>query len=707
MPKQLPSSSSAKKILSAALLVVGLAALARFTPSVAEAAGCVSGQLIKGSGAAVYYCGADARRYVFPNLATYRTWYADFSTVQTVSDATIAAIPIGGNVTYRPGVRLVKITTSPTVYAVDAGGVLRAIGSEDVARQLYGSNWSRTVDDISDAFFVNYRGGADITAAAAFTPATAVSGAASINADKALAATGSAATVTRAATLTLTPDVTRLTSEQTMTVSVAISDPAGVSGVSLFLKGNLLKYCGQTGSPTTATCSATVNGGDYADGSVLAIYGQEVNRNGERFVSATRTVTTSGGTAAASSVSLTYSPTTSVLNAGQQKSVTVTAYDPDGLSSVAVFVNGTMAQNCQQNGVVTNATCTTTLYGTNYPSGSTVSVYGQAVDKNGVPTISAAATFTVEVGASSSGASVTLGFSPNATSLAIGDTMTVQVSAYAPHGFNSLALFANGARVQSCNASSAGTRANCNVTLYGANYASGSTVGVYAQAVDTDGIAVVSPTTNLTILAGTAASSLISLSFSPYATAIAPTQSTTVTVTANDSYAVSSIAVYVNNALARTCTMTGSSLTASCSVTLNGANYASGSTISVYGRAENANGGSNLSATSTLSVSSAAVGNGSASLFISPSVAALSGTQTATVTVMAYDPTGLGSVNVFVNGSNVRSCSQSGTWPTGASCTYVISAANYGSGTSLTIYGQGVSTAGATTNSATSSIAIN
>jgi hypothetical protein len=105
---------------------------------------------------AVYYYGTDSRRYVFPNAQTYFTWYKDFSTVKTVTSAEMAAAQIGGNVTYRPGTRLVKITSDPNVYAVEPGGKLRWIQSEAVALALYGPQWSQRVDDIPDAFFFNY-----------------------------------------------------------------------------------------------------------------------------------------------------------------------------------------------------------------------------------------------------------------------------------------------------------------------------------------------------------------------------------------------------------------------------------------------------------------------------------------------------------------------------------------------------------------------
>src|SRR3989344_2562610 len=114
---------------------------------------------------AVYYHGADGKRYVFPNSQTYFTWYADFSRVTIVSGAEMAALPIGGNITYRPGTRLVKIVSDPNVYAVEPNGTLRWIQSEAVALALYGEGWNRRIDDIPDAFFFNYKQGDPLAAA--------------------------------------------------------------------------------------------------------------------------------------------------------------------------------------------------------------------------------------------------------------------------------------------------------------------------------------------------------------------------------------------------------------------------------------------------------------------------------------------------------------------------------------------------------------
>ncbi len=156
-------------------------------PLKASAAGCTSGSLIKGSLSAVYYCGADMKRYVFTNDKAYKTWYADFSGVTKISDADLASIQIGGNVTYRPGVKMLKITSDPKVYAIGKGGVLRAIGSEAVASCLYGSTWNKQIDDISDAFFTNYTVGNAIAACGDFDKNAEMSSSQSVNQDKNLA----------------------------------------------------------------------------------------------------------------------------------------------------------------------------------------------------------------------------------------------------------------------------------------------------------------------------------------------------------------------------------------------------------------------------------------------------------------------------------------------------------------------------------------
>lgn len=114
------------------------------------------------SDTAVYYYGADGRRYVFPNEKVYFTWYSNFSKVKILQVSQMSLIPIGGNVTYKAGSKLVKFQTDVKTYLPTKGGNLRWVQTEAVARGYFGTDWNQHVDDISEAFYVNYKFGEPI-----------------------------------------------------------------------------------------------------------------------------------------------------------------------------------------------------------------------------------------------------------------------------------------------------------------------------------------------------------------------------------------------------------------------------------------------------------------------------------------------------------------------------------------------------------------
>ncbi len=178
-----------KRILSFLTAVAALAtAVMPFAASAAtvDTQSISPGDLIKGDlQSSVYYFAPDGKRYVFPNEKTYFTWYKDFKTVKTISNKRLSALPLGrSNVTYRPGVKMVKITTDPRTYAVDRGGILRQVSSEQLAQTLYGLNWKDKIDDVPDAFFSNYRIGTEINNSLDYDPAAVQTATTSILQDK-------------------------------------------------------------------------------------------------------------------------------------------------------------------------------------------------------------------------------------------------------------------------------------------------------------------------------------------------------------------------------------------------------------------------------------------------------------------------------------------------------------------------------------------
>jgi len=146
-----------------------------------------AGSLVRGQSlSAVYYYAKDGFRYVFPNDKTYFTWYQNFDTVKWLSDADLGKIQIGGNVTYRPGVKMIKINSDPKTYAVGENGSLHWVSTEAAAISLYGSNWNTKIDDVPDGFFSNYTMSSDIEDSSDFVPADETATATSIDSDKGL-----------------------------------------------------------------------------------------------------------------------------------------------------------------------------------------------------------------------------------------------------------------------------------------------------------------------------------------------------------------------------------------------------------------------------------------------------------------------------------------------------------------------------------------
>jgi hypothetical protein len=142
------------------------------------------GDLIIGSNKAVYYFGADAKRYVFPTEKIYKSWYHDFSNLKKINDSLLAMIPLGGNVTYRPGSCLLKMQTDPKVYAIDRGGILRWIIDEDLASQIYGANWTKQIADLDEAFIPDYKWGSPLNNAQDFVAKDILEQVSDINTDK-------------------------------------------------------------------------------------------------------------------------------------------------------------------------------------------------------------------------------------------------------------------------------------------------------------------------------------------------------------------------------------------------------------------------------------------------------------------------------------------------------------------------------------------
>jgi hypothetical protein len=249
--------STLRFLCTAALTATGL-----FVGLAAHAASPTPGDLVKLSNRPdVYYYGSDAKRYVFPNEKTYFTWYTGFST-KTVTDTELAAIPIGGAVTYRPGTKLVKVTTDPKVYAVSHGGTLRWITTEALATQLFGSQWNLFVEDLPDAFFATYKLGSPISAAGDYSASSEQTQSATISADKQplpVSPTPVPPTpTTTTGTIALSLSKTVAQAGDFITIIGTSTHPTGITSLKVFFDDVLVKTC--TASPCSGETQIPVSG---------------------------------------------------------------------------------------------------------------------------------------------------------------------------------------------------------------------------------------------------------------------------------------------------------------------------------------------------------------------------------------------------------------------------------------------------------------
>ncbi|MCI0479518.1 hypothetical protein L0Y59_03155 [Candidatus Uhrbacteria bacterium] len=401
----------------------------------ASATSAVSeGDLVKiASRPDLYYVGPDMKRYVFPNEKTYFTWYGGFD-AKVVTDAELAALPIGGAVTYRPGHRMVKLTTDPKTYAVAANGTLRWIQTEAAAAALYGSDWNTKVEDLPDAFFATYRMGAPIASAADFDPNAALIAATSIANDKGLVSytpseppTPPAPVPTGVLDLDVSKPVAQAGDIELITASG--THPSGVYRVDIFFDGQLIKSCayapcaGETVIPMSGTKPS------YEATAVMTALDTTTT---------TKTVPVTITTAVSDLAHVTLDRAT--IRQGQQAGAVVSVDASVAVLRIDIYVGGISdkacvdgARECRWSRVITD------------PVGTTLDVYGKVTDTIGRTYLTAHKTLTV----SDNDTPVVTAASASSW-IYEGEHVDVTVTASDDDGISTIEILKDGAVIKTC-----------------------------------------------------------------------------------------------------------------------------------------------------------------------------------------------------------------------------------------------------------------
>ncbi len=120
------------------------------------------GSYMKGESWSTVYYIHDGMRHPFLDSQTYFTYADDFSDVVTVDDDELGNYTIGTPMLPKAGTVLVKIQSVNNVYALEADNTLRWITSEDLAVEMYGSDWADYVIDVPVTAWGHFTVGSDI-----------------------------------------------------------------------------------------------------------------------------------------------------------------------------------------------------------------------------------------------------------------------------------------------------------------------------------------------------------------------------------------------------------------------------------------------------------------------------------------------------------------------------------------------------------------
>ena len=111
-------------------------------------------------------------RYTFPIGLSFTTWYGEDSCpaceeVKDISAPLLASLPLGGNITAKPGSKILTIASDTNMWVVDSCATARAV-TPGVAQDIYGTDWADRLVIMPDVFFVDYLIGAPVNSASDF-----------------------------------------------------------------------------------------------------------------------------------------------------------------------------------------------------------------------------------------------------------------------------------------------------------------------------------------------------------------------------------------------------------------------------------------------------------------------------------------------------------------------------------------------------------
>lgn len=381
-----------------------------------------------------------------------------------------------------------------------------------------------------------------------------------------------------------------------------------------------------------------------------------------------------------------------------------TASDSNGINRIDLYANGARVKTCY------DSTCDFSAeYFTNGLSTRAVPFYARATDNSGYSTdneynpdnVTINQNSTASANTNTSNTTVSNGISswswvePNQTTIRRDQFMTFNTGAWSTAGLSRIDIYVNGVVRRTCSLGNATGNQNCSVSLYGGDYPLNTGVAMNAVITDSAGKTAWTPLVTLTVVdtngttnTNTASDISTWTTLEPTGSILNRSNSVVFHVNASASQGLSRIDVYGNNAILRTCYFNSLSGNQTCDVTIYGSNYNAGTQLNLSALATDVHSRTAWSDSKTVSIqdnnsNTTNNGNISVSSWTDPS-SSINQNTSMTIHASASAPQGLSRLDVYVNGSVIRTCYFSSAYGT-QNCDTSVYGGSYSVGSQLSI----------------------
>ncbi len=293
---------------------------------------------------------------------------------------------------------------------------------------------------------------------------------------------------------------------------------------------------------------------------------------------------------------------------------------------------------------------------------------------------------------------------PNTSVLHRDESTSYNVGAWDANGVKSIELFVNWTSKKTCDFGTTSTgNQNCKVLLTGSNYAANSSISLIGKVTDEQGHATWTNFTTLTVKEAVlnlatntsvdSTTSLVTTWFwlEPNVSSVDKNGSALLHAQANAANGLTRMDFVVNGQVKHFCDFARAYGTQDCSFTLNGSDYALGSSLAAYVKSTDGYGKYAISNLKTIDIrdNNQNAGSSPATILVSmtPNVDLVPKGQEVTVSVAAKDTDGVNKIELLANGKVVQTCSFTNAYDT-RECTTPVSAARYPNDTTVNMTGR-------------------